>query len=148
MGMSRSTKPKIEHCRVDAPDFSELFDAIRFNGTHHMRNEWEWIKSIAIQTAAKSFNSIELRDNQEIFLTKISDLRYVNGYNDVDDLAFNEIQQLWHQVVMDMVNDFNEFEIFDYDHREYVLEINVGNVTERHIDLERILYKRARGPYD
>lgn len=149
MDSSKLPKPKLEHLRLETPDFQELFDAVRFKGTHLMRNEMGWIIEMAVQTAAKSFKPSELRDNQENFLTKMQELRYVNGHNDVEDLAFSEIQQLWHRVLLDLVDDFNELEVFDYDEKREVLEVNICKITDRYIDLERILYKRARrGPYD
>ena len=148
MGSSRSPRPKIQHVRVHASSFRDFEDAIRFKGTHHMQRELSWFKEMAIQTAAKSFNERELRDNQEIFIGKLTELRWVNGYNDVDDLDFSEIQQLWHRLVLDLVDDFNEVEIFEHDDRREVLEVNVAKFTDHYIDLERILYSRARGPYD
>ncbi len=148
MGSNRSPRPDIQHVRLSSTSFRDLEDVVRYRGTHRMRDEMNWIKEIAIQTAAKSFNEHELRDNQENFLTKIQDLRYVNGYNDVADLDFSEIQQTWHRTVLDLIDDFNEVEVFDYDDGKYVLEINVAKFTDHYIDLERILYKKARGPYD
>lgn len=148
MGSNRETKPKIEHFRVNAPDFRDMTDMIRLKGTHLMRNEMDWIKEMTIQTAAKSFSSRELKDNQENFLTKMQTLRYVNGYNDVDDYSMAEIQQLWHRLVLDLIEDFNELEIFDFDESRYVMEINVAKFTIHHVDLERLLYRRARDRYD
>lgn len=129
--------------RVDQCDARDLEEAIRYRGTHHMAKEMHWFKEMAIMTAAQSFNTQFLRDNQENFLTKLSELRYVNGYNDVEDLDFSEIQQLWHRLVLDLVDDFNEVEIFDYDHNVYVMEIHVVKFTDHYIDLERILHERA-----
>ena len=94
MGSSRKIRPKIEHYRENAPEFRDLEDLIRYKGTHRMRNEMQWIKEITVQTAAKSFSSRELKDNQENFLVKMQDLRFVNGFDDVDDLSMSEIQQL------------------------------------------------------
>lgn len=148
MGSIRKIRPKIEHYRVNAPDFRDLGDLIRYKGTHIMRNEMKWVKEITIQTAAKSFNSRELKDNQENFLVKMQDMRFVNGHNDVDDLSMSEIQQEWHRTVLDLIEDFNEVEVFNFDEERYVMEINVAKITEHHIDLERLLYTRARGPYD
>ena len=113
-----------------------------------MRNEMQWIKEITVQTAAKSFSSRELKDNQENFLVKMQDLRFVNGFDDVDDLSMSEIQQLWHRTVLNLIEDLNELEVFDFDEERYVMEINVAKITNHHIDLERLLYTRARGPYD
>ena len=148
MGSSRKIRPKIEHYRVNAPDFRDLEEVIRYKGTHLMRKEMHWIKEITIQTAVKSFSSRELKDHQENFLTKMQDLRFVNGFNDVDDLSMSEIQQQWHQTVLVLIEDLNDVDVFDFEEERYVMEINVAKITEHHIDLERLLYTRARGPYD
>ena len=148
MGSSRKIRPKIEHYRVNAPEFRDLEDLIRYKGTHRMRNEMQWIKEITVQPAATSFSSRELKDNQENFLVRMQDLRFVNGFDDVDDLSMSEIQQLWHRTVLNLIEDLNELEVFDFDEERYVMEINVAKITNHHIDLERLLYTRARGPYD
>lgn len=141
-------KPKIEHIRLESDSFSALEELIRYRGTHHMRNELHWMKELAIQTAAKSFSEQDLRENQENFLVKLQTLRYVNGFDDVADLDFSEIQRTWHSLVLSLVDDFLELKVFDYDENMYVLQINVVKFTDRYIDLERTLYRRARGPYD
>lgn len=148
MGHERDSKPKIEKYRVSLPDFKELREAIRYHGTHVMMNEWSWIQEMAIVTAAKSFNSNWLRDNQENFLKKMQDMRYINGFNDVEEYDFSTITQLWHRVVLDIIDDFNDVDVFDYDEHREVMEVNIAKITEHHVDLERLLYKRARGPYD
>lgn len=148
MGRDRNGRPDIENYRVSLPDFRDLRDAIRFHGTHVMLNEWLWIRELAIQTAAKSFNSEWLRDNQENFLKKMQDMRWVNGHNDVSDYDFSTMTQLWHSVVLEIIDDFNDVDVFEFDEQRYVMEINISKITEHHIDLERLLYKRARGPYD
>ena len=148
MASYKAPKPSRKDFRVDAPDFRDLVDIVCQRGTHLMKQELNWIKELAIMTAAKSFNSEWLRDNQENFLTKFSTLRYVNGYNDVDDLDFAEMQELWHRSVLDIIDDLNDVDIFDYDNHLYVMEINVIKFTDRYIDLERILHKRAESPYD
>lgn len=134
--------------RVTAPDFRDLEDVIRYRGTHHMRQEMHWFKEMAIQTAAKSFNKEWLYDNQQNFLTRLLELRYVNNYNDVEDIDYAQIQHVWHNVVLSIVDDLNEVDIFEYDHNDYVMEINVGKFTDHYIDLERILHERAERSYD
>jgi len=141
-------KPLIKSFRLQPLDSRDLEHAVRYRGTHHMAKEINWFKEMAIMTAAQSFNEHFLRDNQENFLTKLSELRYVNGYNDVDDADFAEIQQLWHRLVLDLVDDFNDVDIYDYDDNVYVMEIHVRKFTDQYIDLDRILHERAERRYD
>lgn len=143
MGQIHSIKPRRETFRVNTPRMKDLYDAVRYHGTHVMRNEFNWIREMAIQTAAKSFKTRELADNQENFLRRMQDMRYVNGFNDVEEIDFSTITQLWHDVVMQIVDDFNDVDVFDFDESREVMEINVAKITEHHIDLERLLYKRA-----
>lgn len=144
----KSPRPIRKSFRVASPDFRDLEDIVRYRGTHHMAKEISWFKEMAIQTAAKSFNPNWLYDNQQNFLTRLSEMRYVNGYNDVEDIDLSQIQHTWHQLVLAIVDDLNEVDIFEYDHNVYVMEINVGKFTDHYIDLERILHERAERSYD
>ena len=147
MGSSKG-KPSIEKCRLSNNNrFSEFDEMIRYYGTHLMRQELGYFHELAIQTAAKSFNQHFLKDHQEMFLNKLKDLRWVNGFNDVTDRDFENIHNEWHQIVLDLVDDFNADDMYDFDERTEVLEINVSKISKDFIDLERIVYKKARA-YD
>lgn len=148
MASYKHPKPIIKSFRLQPPDSRDLEHAVRYRGTHHMAQEINWFKEMAVMTAAQSFNETHLRDNQENFLITLSELRYVNGYNDVEDVDFAEIQQLWHRLVLDLVDDFNDVDIYDYDDNVYVMEIHVRKITDQYIDLDRTLHERIERRYD
>lgn len=141
---SNKGKPSITKCRLtNNGRFREFDDMVKYKGTYRMREELDYFRELAIQTAAKGFNSLYLRDNQEIFLTKLADLRWINGFNDCTDEDFNAIHNEWHQVVLELVDDFNADDMYEFDEETEVLEVNVARISEEYIDLERIIYKKA-----
>lgn len=137
-------KPRIEKIRLrNNGQFVDFDDTIRFLGTYLMREELEFFHELALQTAAKGFSTEVLRDNQEIFVNKLQGLRWVNGYNDCSDSDFYKITDDWHQAVLDLVDDFREDNIYDYDEETEVLEINIASFSKSFIDIERIIYRKA-----
>jgi hypothetical protein len=71
---SNKGKPSITKCRLtNNGRFREFDEMVKYKGTYRMREELDYFRELAIQTAAKGFNSLYLRDNQEIFLTKLED---------------------------------------------------------------------------
>lgn len=141
---SKTSKGEVEKCRLsNANRFREFNDLVKINGTFRMREELNWFHEIAIQTAAKGMNPLHLKDGQELFQTKLAELRWVNGYNDVTNADFERISDEWHQVVLELHDDFDADDMYDFDERTEVLEINVASFNSDFINLERIIYKKA-----
>lgn len=139
-----SPRPQVEKCRLtNANRFREFDSLVKVNGTFLMREELRWFHETAIMAAAKGFNNLHLKDTQELFTRKLSELRWVNGYNDVTDSDYNRISDEWHQVVLELVDDFNADDMYDFDERTEVLEINVASFDPSFINLERIIYQKA-----
>ncbi len=144
MSMRKKGKPQVTKCRLRNNDrFVEFDDLIRFKGTYRMREELPYFHELAVQTAAKSYYNDHFKDNQEIFLTKLKDLSFINGFFDMNQEDFEEISNEWHQIVLELVDDFNADDLYEVDEETEVLEINVANISDVFIDLERLIYKKA-----
>lgn len=122
--------------------FRDFDETVRFRGTHLMRNSLHHYHELAVQAAAKSFYSPNLIEHQEMFRDKLHSERWVNGFNDVTEEDFNLLYDEWHRVVMELIDDFDTHDMYEYDHVTEVLEINVARVGDQFIDLEVTIYER------
>ena len=125
--------------------FRKFDQLIRFKGTHLMQKEIQLLHKLTFEAAAKSYTDTGLTEIQELFTNKISELRWVNGYNDVSDEDFNEIYTEWTYLVMDLVDDWLENDLYDYDRYTETMDVNIGRITDSFVNVEVIRYKKDTG---
>ena len=125
--------------------FKKFDQLVRYKGTHLMAKEIDLLRKYAYEAVAKSNTDTGLADTQENFQTKLEELRWVNGYNDVTDDEFFEIYGEWVNIVLEMIDEWFELGVFDYDRDRERIEINVGQVTAAFVTVEVSYYPRDAG---
>jgi hypothetical protein len=129
--------------RLEVGTTFRVFDnLVRYKGTHLMAGEIELLHKLTFEAVVKSYLDTGLQDAQTNFETKLNELRWVNGYNDVQDSDFYEIYTEWMNIVLELIDEYLTLGIFDYDRENESIEINVGQLTDSYVNIEVI--KRDR----